>query len=134
MSPTAVEVVERAYRHLDGREGAELLELLHPDITWVVPDILPFGGVHHGRDAAAAALAEIVELVFDWGTSVDDVMPFGPDRVVAIGRHPVATTEGLTVDVPFLAEWRVEEGRVTRFEEHLDTLLLLRATGRSALG
>lgn len=130
----AREVVERAYGHLEAREAAELLELLDPDVVWVAPAVLSFGGEHRGRAAAAAALAQIVDLVFAWGTRVDDVHAFGDDRVVAIGRHPVATAEGLVVDVPFLAEWRVQDGRVVRFEEHLDTLLLLRATGRSAFG
>lgn len=127
-----VALVERLYAHLEAREGAEVLELLHPDITWIAPDVLPFGGAHRGREAAAAALAQITELVFDWGTNVHEVVPFGEHLAVAIGLHPTATTEGLVVDVPFIAEWRVEEGRVIRFEEQLDTLLLLRATGRSA--
>lgn len=130
---SALAVVEAVLAHLERREGAEVIELLHPDISWTVPEVLPFGGTVTGPGAVARGLASIWEHVFDWGTQADEVHAFG-ERVVAMGRHPVATSEGVVVDVPFLSVWQVADGKVVCFEEHLDTLQFLRAVGRSATG
>lgn len=130
---TAVEVVERAYAALERREGAALLELLDERIVWRLPDVLPFGGEQRGRDAVGAVLARVWEHVFDWGAQLHDVVEVGDD-VVALGRHPVVTPDGVIAEVPFVAVWRVRDGCVVAFEEHLDTLQLLRALGRSATG
>jgi uncharacterized protein len=89
--------------------GPPDMDVFHQDVEFRMPEVLPHGGVIHGREAL--------------GSYVD-----GDDRVVALGRFcgsPKAS--GRYVEVPFALVWTMRDGRAVAVDEYTDTALLLEA-------
>lgn len=124
MSTENLETVEGTYESFAAGDVEAVLETFAPDITWVEAEGGPYGGTYEGPEA-------IVEHVFGpLGTEWD---PFRvePDRFVHDGSTVVSTgtysgTHGETgesFEAPFAHVWDLEDGRIVRFQQYVDTAL-----------
>ena len=92
-------------------ERATLLELMHPEIEWVLMTMRP-GEVLRGRDEAQAFLDEIadefIELVAEEFTPLDD------ERVVIEGRRRTIDDERVLRDDPMILAMVFRDGLLWR--------------------
>lgn len=123
------ETIRNCYEKYTQGDISGLLEYLHEDIDLTVPEIenSPYGGIWHGR-AAAAKFFELVEIA-------EEVTDYEPrefiakgDRVVVIGR---STATVRATGRHYSTEWvhlhTVKNKQITSFVEFFDTAAALRA-------
>ena len=129
---SAKDVVRAMFRAFGEKDMDTVRRLFAPDIVWQQSPGMPHGGRWVGFD-------QIAENVFgrfardwdDWRAETDEFIAEG-DTVVVLGRYvgtPKST--GRAVDAGFAHVYRVEDGLVTRFDQHTDTRVLAEAVGVS---
>lgn len=103
--------------------------LMVPGVVHEIAEGFPHGGTYRGREAAfgeGGFFPRLLEDFPEWRADVDDVRDAGP-FVVSTGRYH-ARAAGGEVDAPFVHLWWVEGGKITRFRNYTDTLLIRRAS------
>ncbi len=117
----------RAFYEAAGRGDPDALDLMHPDVEFAMPEVLPHGGVIRGRSEVGAYFAEVSGRWDDFRALADDVID-GGERVVAVGRFcGRPKVSGRYVEIPFALVFTFAAGRVVRVDEHVDTAMLLAA-------
>ncbi|MEM1184289.1 MAG: nuclear transport factor 2 family protein [Planctomycetota bacterium] len=127
-TPTAV--VRALFAAFTARDMNTVRSLMAPEIVWQQAPGMPHGGRWVGFD-------QIAENVFgrfknDWEEwrAVPDEFISERNTVVVLGRYvgtPKAT--GKHVDAGFAHVYRVEAGKIVRFDQHTDTRVLADAVG-----
>jgi len=108
-----------------------VLAALDPLVNWTEAEGFPYGGTYIGPDA-------ILENVFmkfgtEWGgfssvpgQFVDD----GDNTVVALGTYSGKYLKtGKSMNVPFAHVWTMRDGKIVRFVQYTDTLVMAKAIG-----
>ena len=90
----------------------------------------PGGGRHTGPDAVFAhVFAGFREKWDPWIATIDGFLDAGDD-IVALGRYEgTFRATGRSFRAEFAGRYTLRGGRVTRFEQFTDTLLIARAMG-----
>jgi ketosteroid isomerase-like protein len=106
-----------------------LLELLDPQVEWQVPAMehVPFAGTWRGRDGIGQFLQQLGES--------QEVLEFRPEQFVAQGDAVIAPgrvvmrvkATGRESRSQWAHVWTIAEGRVTQFQEYVDTAAVTRA-------
>jgi uncharacterized protein len=118
-----VATVEAAYRAFGRRDLPALLDVLDPEIDWVVPaGAGPVAGSHRGHE-------DVLEHMFlllpeDTGrlsAEPDEFLPAG-DRVIVLGHHRGrSAVDGQPFVIPFVHVWTLREGYAVRYQPYFDT-------------
>ncbi len=128
-----VELVRRLYAALDAVDLETILELFDPEVEVHQTEELPWGGDFHGHDGLGRFFGLLRENITSKVT-IQAVYAAG-DEVVQIGRTAgTVNANGAPFDVQEMHLLTVRDGKVVRFEAHIDTpemLQALRATPRS---
>ena len=129
--PRNVEVVKAAHdAFLEGNLDG-VLETLDEQITWTVPESLPYGGVFDGHQEVATFFASLSEYYEELELHPTLLME-GADLVMDIGtmkgRGKLAGEEA-AFEVRYCLVWRMRHGKAIEMEEFSDTAGLLRAIG-----
>ena len=115
------EVVRQFYKHLTAREFDAAMQLLDQDIVWWTNGKLPFSGTHTGRDAVIALFAPlrdlVAELKFSFGAFTAE-----EDRVSFEMVSESKLTNGLNYDNTYHFLFWIQDGKIKRVHEYLDTL------------
>jgi uncharacterized protein len=126
-SPEAA--VRRFYDAVASRDIPAAFGILDPDVEWLAPESLPYGGAHRGvaavaDDYFAGFLAHVDD---DFALTADEIVAAG-DVVVVRGRlSGHGRLSGRPFDVRTLSVWSVVDRRARRVEYQLDTAALLAA-------
>jgi ketosteroid isomerase-like protein len=116
-------VVKQAYDNYKTGNIPAVLNLLIERVEWQLPEMegVPLGGKRKGRDGVAGFFNKLAEL--------EDVIRFEPrefiaegDKVVALGTYTFrvkATRRDYTSDFAHL--FTVQNGKISRFQEYMDT-------------
>jgi ketosteroid isomerase-like protein len=119
-----VELVERVYNAFNEGDIDTPMATMAEDIEWVEPEGDIYGGTYHGPE-------EVLENVFtpcledfeDFQVDTDEFID-GGDTIVVLGTfHGMHRTSGKSLAVPFAHVCELEDGRMTRFIDYLDTVL-----------
>jgi ketosteroid isomerase-like protein len=117
------QLVMEGYRRFQSHDIAGVLELFHDDVEWEGPEVecVPFAGCYHGKPE-----------VLRYFQSLDDAQEatrFEPtafiaedDRVVVTGNaswHVKST--GRDYDSPWVHVFTLRDGKVSRFEQYVNT-------------
>jgi ketosteroid isomerase-like protein len=123
------QLVQRVYEAFGAGDVPALLELLDPQIEWQVPAMadVPFAGMWRGRDGIRQFLQKLGES--------QEVIEFRPekfvaqgDAVIALGRFVMRVkVTGLESRSQWAHVWTMAGGRVTQFQEYVDTAAVTRA-------
>jgi len=109
--PESERLARRLFALFQQGERAKMLELVHPEVEWVLMTIRP-GEVLRGRAEVEAFLDEIsdefVELVAEECTPLDD------ERVVVEGRRRWIDEERVLRDDPMILAMRFRDGLLWR--------------------
>lgn len=120
------ELVQQAYQHFKNGDIQSVLGLLSEDVEWTLFEIegVPFSGTRRGPERVGEFFSE----VFD----TEEVLHFEPrelvaqgDKVVALGNYAwrVKST-GLEYETDFVHVFTVRDGKVTRYQEFMDTAVV----------
>jgi len=135
MSPQEnVNVVQQAYSNFKAGNIGGILERIADDIEWEVPEVsgVPHSGRRHGRTH--------VDDFFNQLNATEEVIAFEPrefiaqgDKVVALGtyRWRVKGTRR-QYETDWAHIFNVSNGRITRFQQFMDTASIAEAYRRTA--
>ncbi len=145
MSQENVEVVRRHYEALNHWLGSywaspgqqleetpgfeELLDHLDPEAEW---DWLFSAETFRGRDQLLGAAADFIDTVGQWRVEVEELIEGSGDRVLAILRVLAqGRGSGAPVNQRMFTAITVQNGKVTRIEDHTERTKALEAAGLS---
>jgi ketosteroid isomerase-like protein len=124
-----VQIVKDFFAAIGRSDKQGLLELVAEDVEWIIPgEDWPLAGTHRGH-------AGLVEVLRKASAEVETTYPEPPelvaqgDRVLVVG---VATGKIKTTNRAFRDDWvfaiTVQNNKVTRIREYIDTQALARAS------
>jgi ketosteroid isomerase-like protein len=130
-----VQIVKDFFAAIGSGDKEGLLALVAEDIEWIIPGKdWPLAGTHRGH----AGVAEVLQKASD---EVETTYPEPPEfvaqghRVLVVG---VATGKIKATNRAFNDDWvfaiNVQNGKVTKIREYIDTQALARASQRDASG
>lgn len=123
-----VQLVRGLYEAFSKGDVPGVLAAFGEDVVWTEAEGFPTGGTYVGADAVVAGV--FMPLVTDWeGFTVKpaEFLDAG-DAVVAVGQYSgVYKQTGKSMTVPFAHIWRIADGKVRRFDQFTDTLVVSRA-------
>ena len=130
-----VQTVKDFFAALGSGDKQRLLSLVVKDVEWIIPGKdWPLAGTHRGH----AGLAEVLQKA---SVEVETTYPEPPefvaqgDRVLVVG---VATGKIKATNRAFRDDWvfaiTVQNGKVTKIREYIDTQAMARASERGASG
>jgi ketosteroid isomerase-like protein len=134
MTSTNVEIVRTIYRAFETGDMAGFSAALAPDIVWNEAENYPYAdrNPYVGAQAIMEGVFARTAQDFDgFAVSMTDLID-GGDRVVALGRYTgTSRITGAPLDVQAAHVWRLADGKVVRFQQHIDTLGTARTMGRA---
>ena len=131
MSQENVELLRGVYSSWErGALGAGS-ELLDPSLTTVWAEEFPTAGTYHGPDEHAAAMREWLRTWDDFELVAEEFIDAGHSVVVPFRVRARGKGSGASVGRRWAHVWTFQEGRVIRFEVHLDLERALAAVGLS---
>jgi ketosteroid isomerase-like protein len=128
-----VQVVKDFFAAMGRGDKQGLLALAAEDIEWIIPgEGWPLAGTHRGHAGLAAVLQKASETVETSFPKPPEFVAQG-DRVLVVG---VATGKIKATNKPFKDNWvfdiTVQNGKVTKIREYIDTQALARASQMEA--
>ena len=125
---TAYEIVKAHYNANDRRDMEGMLADIGPETEWIEIAGFPCAGTYHGRDAIVKNVFMALGAMFDDYTfTLDRLLDAGND-VVATGNYTARHKKtGKSLNARVVHVWTVKDGKVRRFEQFTDTLLVAEA-------
>jgi ketosteroid isomerase-like protein len=128
-----VQIVKDFFVAMGSDNKQDLLDLVAEDIEWIIPgEDWPLAGTHRGHAELAAVLRKASEEVEMRYPQPPEFVAQG-DRVLVIG---VATGKIKATNKRFRDDWvfdiTVQNGKLTRIREYIDTQALARASETAA--
>ena len=123
---TPVEVVRSFYDKLKVGDAPGALALMAHDIEWITMWHYKVNG--RGPEHVAEGLFK--PLTAEWSTFALTPMEFivDGDTVVSLGRFTgVHGTTGKQAEAAYAHVWTVQNGKITRFRQYIDTLAVAEA-------
>ncbi len=120
--PTAP--VRALYDAMAAHDPAAILATLDERFVGIVSRGMPLdaGGRHDGPQAMLREVWGRVFTAYEMRVEAEELLPAGPDRVVALGSYRgVQRDSGHVVDARFAHVVTVRDGRITRLEQITDT-------------
>ena len=118
--------VRRLYAAFEQEDDEALLDTLSADVEWYVPDVLPYGGTFHGVEQVRDYLNSLSSFVERGAIDTVRMIDAG-DHVVVLGHWRSRTADGEAFESRFANIFEVRDGKIVRFDSHLDTARVLRA-------
>jgi ketosteroid isomerase-like protein len=126
-----VALVRRMYDAFATRDLDAIVAIVGPDIEITQTALLPWGGEYRGLEGLAAFFGKLTENITSAVTP--HAIYSAGDRVVQAGRTAgTVNASGTAFDIDEVHILTVRDGKVVRFEAHIDTPAMLAALGTGA--
>jgi len=126
MGEKSIEVVKGIYEAFGRGDVPAVLAAMADDIEWYEAEGMPYGGLHHGPDAAARnVLGPVVHDIPDVAAMPEELIASG--NTVAVVAHYTGTGKatGKELDLRVVHVWDVRDGKIARFRQFADTAKFL---------
>jgi ketosteroid isomerase-like protein len=105
-----------------------VLGALDPNIEWTEAAGFPYGGTYVGPNAVLENVFMKIGTEWEGFSAVPFQLVDGGDTIVALGNYSGKYIKtGRSMSVPFVHVWDFEDGRITKFAQHTDTLKVAEA-------
>lgn len=123
-----VAVVRAMYDAFARGDVDAVLERLDPAVRWTEADGFPYAGTYEGPEAVLEGVFARLGAEWEGFRAVPEELIDGGDTVVAVGEYGGTYQEtGRTFTAPFAHILRLENGKVVRFRQFTDTVLVREA-------
>ncbi len=133
MSRENVAQVEAIYAAFGAGDVPGVLSRMSPDIVWHEAENFPYAdrNPYLGPEAVLTGVFARIGEEWDGFTVVPDDLLDAGDTVVVLGRYRGSyKATGRTLDAQLVHVWRLEDGKVVRFQQYTDTLQTARVIER----
>jgi ketosteroid isomerase-like protein len=134
MSAEILELIRAGYDAMNRADFETMAEYLHPDVEWIVPDILPdtVDRSYHGPEGVSTFIETWREVFPDFRVEVEEMIDFGEQVLVMARVGGQGRDSGAEVMSPsFPHVWTFREGKLIRLEMFPRKAVALKALGRS---
>ena len=132
MSKENVDLIRGLYNAFAAGDIPSVLGAMSPDIIWNEANNFPYadGNPYHGPEAVLNGVFTRCGIEWDgFAVEIDELLDAG-DAVVAMGHYAGSfKATGKTQKTQIAHVWRIEQGKVVRFQQHADTLHVAQVTG-----
>jgi ketosteroid isomerase-like protein len=118
MAEENVGVVRGAYEAFARGDVPSIIGILHDDVDWHIPVVLPHRFDARGHDEVRQFFQRLAELWDELAVEVDEIVASG-DHVVVLGRA-TGRIDGNATGYGFAHVWVMADRRATRFFEFVD--------------
>ena len=125
---SSTEIVKRLYAGFASADLPAVLADMSPEIAWTEADGYPYAGTFHGPQAVVDGV--FVRLATEWDgyQAVPDRYVGEGDEVIALGHYSgTYKATNRSFRAPFAHAWTIHEGKIVRFVQYVDTVLVQRA-------
>jgi len=129
MSREIVELVKQLYSRWEQGDLRAGREILDESLTTVWAPGFPTAGIYRGPHEHAGAMREWLGEWDDFALSADEFIDAGDSVVVPFSVRARGKGSGAWVERRWAHVWTLRNGRVVRFEVHLDVDRALEAAG-----
>jgi ketosteroid isomerase-like protein len=119
------DIIKAHYDASDRGDLEGMLAPLAPDVRWTEMAGFPYAGTYVGPDEVRANVFERIGAEWDGYTAAITELIDGGDTVVGLGTYSgTFKATGRAFEARVAHVWRLENGRVVRFEQFTDTALV----------
>jgi uncharacterized protein len=123
MSEQSVEFVKGLYGAFARGDVPAVLGAFADDIEWFEAEGMPYGGLHRGPGAVAQnVFGPITEDVEGFALALEEFIGSGATVAAVVRYTGTGKATGKTLDVPAVHLWDVQDGKVARFRQFIDTV------------
>ncbi|GHD21204.1 nuclear transport factor 2 family protein [Tianweitania populi] len=123
-----IETIKRLYAGFASADLPVVLADMSPEIEWTEAEGYPYAGTFHGPQAVVDGV--FVKLATEWNDyrATPDRYVSEGDEVVALGHYSgVFKATMKSFRSPFAHTWTIRNGKILRFVQYVDTVLVQRA-------
>lgn len=120
-----VDIIKGAYDAFAKGDIPAVLDALDKDVIWTEMEGFPYGGVYVGPERVLNGV--FMRLGSEWNNfqAKPDEFLMSGDRVVVLGNYEgTYKTSGRGMSVPFAHIWTLRDGKIVKFVQYTDTLLV----------
>ena len=125
------EIIKGVYEAFAIGNVPAILGVFDENIAWTEAKGFMYGGTYNGPNAILTGV--FMRLATEWegfAAKADTIIDGGDGNVAAIGSEGGKYLKtGKTSVVPCVHEWELRDGKVVRFQQHLDTLTMAKELG-----
>lgn len=132
MSQANVDLIRKVYADFAAGDIVGVLGAMSPDMEWNEAENFPLadGNPYRGPDAILSGVFARLGSEWDGFASHPEEYLDAGDTVVVLGRYGGSyKATGQPIDAQMVHVWRIADGKVTRFDQRVDTLQAARVTG-----
>ena len=125
MSRQDVALIRNLYEAFAKGDVPAVLAAMSPDIVWNEAENYPYadGNPYRGPEAILAGVFARIGSEWDGFAAVAEEYVDGGDTIVVLGRYRgTYRASGRSMDAQMVHVWRLADGRITRFDQRVDTL------------
>lgn len=125
---TNTDVIRGAYAAFARADIAGVLGILAPTVSWTEAAGFPYSGTYVGPEAILSGV--FMRLATEWEgfAATPEHFVAQADTVVALGTYSGRyRATGKSFKAPFAHVWTLDGGKVVRFFQHTDTVLVRQA-------
>jgi len=128
---TNAEIIRGIYDDFATGNIPGVLGAFDENIAWTEAAGFMYGGTHNGPNGVLSGVFMRIGTEWEGFAAVPNKIVDGGDgNVVAIGTYSGKFIQtGKSTTVPFAHEWEVRDGKVIKFHQHTDTLVIVRDLG-----
>ncbi len=124
------EIIKGLYDAFAMGDVPKVLGVMDENISWTEAEGFMYGGTYTGPNGVLENV--FMKIATEWeafSVSVENIVD-GGDMVVGLGTYSGKYLEtGKSVRVPFAHAWTLRDGKVIRFVQYTDTLVVARELG-----
>jgi ketosteroid isomerase-like protein len=123
-----LDVIRSVYESFARGDVPAVLEALAPNVRWTEAAGFPYAGTYTGPAAVLENVFMKLGTEWDGYAAVPQEFVAQADRVVALGTYSGTYKKtGKSFSAPFAHAWTLDSGRVVRFHQYTDTVLVQQA-------
>ncbi|PHQ81985.1 MAG: DUF4440 domain-containing protein [Phycisphaera sp.] len=132
MSEENITLIKNLYDAFAAGDVPAVLGAMSPHIIWNEADNFPYadGNPYIGPEAVLnGVFARCIGEWDDFAVVIEEIINAG-DTVIAFGRYTgTFKATGQAQNTQMAHVWRIENGKIVRFQQHADTLHVAQVTG-----
>jgi len=132
MSERNVEAVQAVYEGWGEGDFSASLDLLDPEVVFVMPPDLPDSGTYRGLEELAGYMRGFLEPWAHIAIGAEEIFDGGDTVVAAVRQHGTGSEFGVETELRYFQIWSFSGPRVVRLENTRDRTKALGAAGLSA--
>lgn len=123
-----LETIRTAYDAFARGDVPAVLAVLAPDVSWTEAEGFPYGGTYSGPDAVLKGVFMKLGTEWDGFSAVPHEFVAQGDTVISLGQYGGKyKITGKSFSAPFAHVWDFRNGKVVRFRQYTDTVLVRNA-------